>query len=354
MATQQQPTAQTDGQTPVDQDERISQTALAVGNLPDAVKNALIIKRQQNIVAAQIAGTNWGKGLDLATRRALSDWAMRAGLDPATELDVLGGRFYKNAQYYQRRLSELVEQNKVVYAYVEHVENDPRLAKIAADKTDPPRAARALGEMKRREDMRIQYGIPDKAVGASIFHIMLTNVGFEFSAAKWCGGGTRQKDPVGDEFPIETSETRALRRGMRLIAAQNPGLAHLVEVNDDDTIDADIGETLRAGLLRAKNDQIAAAAASIPKPMLQMTAGDPYNLDNTATRARKEGDPIPVETATATMSEAIKSAAVAGVVREDPYQPEAAAAPSSPAAPEFIDDRDLMSPEERAEADRRK
>jgi hypothetical protein len=320
--------------TDPDRDESISQTAIAVGLLPEKVKAALIVRRQQNIVTAQIAGTNWGKGLDRDTRRAVADWAARAGIDPATELDVLGGRFYKNAQYYQRKLSEIVEAGKVVYAYVEHVAIDPRLAKIANDSSDPDRQARARKLLQHREDMRIQYNVDDRAKAAAIFHIMLVGVGYEFSAAKWCGGGSRQKDPVGDEFPVETAETRAIRRGMRLIASQNPSLAALVEREgaDDDTIDTDIGETLRAGLLQAKKDQIDSAEqfARMNRPLPALPEGNPYGLDMPLNERRPE--PVAVEV---------------------PKQEPAPAAPSAP-VPEFQDDRDLQTAEERALAERKK
>lgn len=306
------------------------------------MKAALIVRRQQNIVTAQIAGTNWGKGLDLQTRRAVSDWAARAGLDPATELDVLGGRFYKNAQYYQRKLSELVEAGKVVYAYVEHVAIDPRLAKIANDSSNPDRQARARKLLEHREDMRIQYNVDDRAKAAAIFHIMLVGVGYEFSAAKWCGGGSRQKDPVGDEFPVETAETRAIRRGMRLIASQNPSLAALVERDgaDDDTIDADIGETLRAGLLRAKQDQMDSAEqfARMNRPLPALPEGNPYGLEMQLNERRPE--PVAVGSDSDTK-------------REVPKQEPAPAAPSAPVV-EFQDDRDLLTPEERAANEQRR
>lgn len=305
-------------------DDAQSKTQLAIGSLPDAVKAQLTIQRQRNIVAAQIAGTNWGKGLDLETRRALADWANRAGIDPATELNVLGGSFYKNAYYYMRRLSEMADAKMVVYAYVDHVEVDARLVTMANRTDNTEIAAAARAEIDRRTMMRIQYAIPDKATGASIFHIMLTTVPHEFSAAKWCGGGTRAKDPVGDEFPVETSETRSIRRTMRLVALQNPAFKSLVEPNDDDSIDAMIGDKLREGLLRAKQDQIEAAEKLRPKPLMQIGAGDdPYGLETVKT---VKPEKVPVE---APASEAPL-----------PTQPPL----------DFQDDRDLLTPAERAAA----
>jgi hypothetical protein len=193
--------------------------------------------------------------------------------------------------------------------------------------------------------MRIQYNIPDKATGASIFHIMLTDVPHEFSAAKWCGGGTRAKDPVGDEFPVETSETRAIRRAMRLVATTNPSLGALIEPNDDDSIDSMIGETLREGLLRAKQDQIASAAQMRGVPLM-LNSGDPYNLE----RKRKGAEPIPVvEPAVTTMP--IRSSELpptdvdvttggAGATAVDELEPQ--------------NDLDLLTPEERADYEQRR
>lgn len=302
------------------------------------MKQALVLQRQRNIVSAQIAGTNWGKGLDLETRRAISDWGNRVGIDPATELDVLGGSFYKNANYYMRRLSEISDLGRVVYAYVDHVEVDERLEKMTRRTDKPELAAQARDEIDRRTMMRVQYQIPDKAEGAAVFHIMLSTVPHEFSAAKWCGGGTRKKDPVGDEFPVETAETRAVRRCMRLVASQNPAFKPLIEPNDDDSIDGMIGDKLREGLTRAKQDQIASAEQSRGRPLMAASQTDPYAVATIQPNREEISEGVPAERPA--------SAPLALDPIESPVPP------IVPPSEDFQDDRDLLTAAERAERHR--
>lgn len=313
-----------------------SKTKLAVGMLPDDVKHALILARQKNIVTAEIASTNWGKGLDPDTRMRISEWSRAAGIDAATELDVLGGRFYKNAAYYLRKLSEMIEAQIVEYAYIDHVESDARLDTMA--KRGDAAGNVAFVERDRRLMMRLQYAIPDAALGASVAHVKLWSVPVEFTAAKWCGGGTRKSDPVGDSFPVETSETRAFRRVLRLVASQNPQFKSIVEPNDDDAIDAQIGDDLRAGLATAKAQQ---AVSIVPRPLMALGAG----------RSGYES-PDSAPTNTATLASVASIAASSAGKEPDPY----ADAPKAAAAPASVDqnDLDLMSAAEREEYEARK
>jgi hypothetical protein len=365
MATQQQPQPTTDQQQstsppanaspattssadPVD--DPTSKTALAIGTLPEEIKNALILKRQQNIVSAQIAETNWGKGLDRDTRRAIADWAQRVGIDPATELNVLGGNFYKNAYYYLRRQAELLEIGVIEYAYAEHVEVSKPLAEMA--RRDDAAGKWAKEELDRRAMQRIMYNIPPEAVSSVVWHIKVRGVQIEFVGVKWCGGGTRKKDPVGDEFPVETSETRAARRAMRMLADWNPGnpkiRAILKDAADDDNIDADIGETLRRGLMQAKQDAERALENAKLKPIMLSPGDDPYGVQ----APRKEGDPVPVvdsrqinigEMPTSqARTEPVETAAPTQTEREPGEEPGE------------IDDLDLLSPDERRDYEARK
>lgn len=328
-----------------------------MGSLPDSVKQALILRRQQNIVTAQIAGTNWGKGLDQDTRRAIAEWSARVGIDPATELNVLGGNFYKNAYYYLRRLSEFVERRIVIYAYADHVEVDSRLVTMTQRTDVPELAAEARKEIDRRTMMRIQYNIPDPAKGATVFHLKLTNTPYEFTAAKWCGGGTRQKDPVGDEFPVETSETRAIRRTMRLVATHNPQFRALVEPNDDDQVNLEISGTLRDGIARAHEDMRQTVLQQMGQPLLSAPPDDPYGVAGKAARVpgtmEWEGVKIPIERPTVVDAEPAKRSAA---IRPDVDAGPGGQVPGDTTAPPADDfsDLDLLSPDERRDHEERK
>ncbi len=198
------------------------------GEYPEEVKAALSQRKNQHLIAAKMSEMNWGKGLDEMTRRAVAAYLDRNRLD-LTEVDVLGGNLYRNSRYFKRRLAEMVEDGNVEYVKSDWVQVDKRL--------DLHNDEWSTNEKTRRERIRIEYGIPEAAVGACVFRIKVKGVSIEFTAAKWCGGGTRQKDPVGDAFPIETSESRACRRAMTLCASSIPALRWREEELDDDGVE---------------------------------------------------------------------------------------------------------------------
>lgn len=238
---------------------RINQDAV-----PERITQALAQKKTLHLVAAKMSEMNWGKGMDEMTRRAVAAYLERHQLD-LTEVDVLGGTLYRNSRYYKRRLAEMVEDGLVVYAKSDWVQNDLRLDAMAADNN-----AWAIGEKQRRAQLRIEYGIPEAAVGACIFRIMLHTVQQEFTAAKWCGGGTRKSDPVGDQFPMETSETRACRRAVTLCASSIPALRWREEEMDEQGTDLTVAIRESRGALEVEPPRHAA-------PIQQLPEGDPYS-----------------------------------------------------------------------------
>src|SRR5690348_8877437 len=98
-----------------------------VGVLPPELQHALALRKMRNQVAGQLASQNWGKSLDLETRRAIADWGQQFRVDVTTEIHVLGGNVYLNAAFYLRQLSEMISAGLVEYAYADHIEDDPRL-----------------------------------------------------------------------------------------------------------------------------------------------------------------------------------------------------------------------------------
>lgn len=203
-----------------------SKTQRAIGKLPPEMQAMVELRRANNIIAAQIAETNWGKGMDLETRRAISEWGRRHEIDVTTQINVLGGSIYINANFYIGRLAKMVERGIVEYAVADHVESDPRLSEYPE-------------EAKRRRLERIRYQLPENAKSSVVARIKLFKVPVEFTAAKWCGNrGTNSsgkfKDPVGEEFPVETSETRALRRVLKLLVSHIPDEVRRIEQAEED------------------------------------------------------------------------------------------------------------------------
>jgi hypothetical protein len=55
--------------------------------------------RERNAMVAQIRGTQWGLGI--------------MGLDPVRHVEVLGGRIYLTAEFYQERGAKLIREGLV-------------------------------------------------------------------------------------------------------------------------------------------------------------------------------------------------------------------------------------------------
>jgi hypothetical protein len=221
--------------------------------LPDTIKTALQLRAYQRTTIEAIAKTNWGKNMDAYTARNIAAWALQYGIDAATEIEVLGGNIYLNAKFYLRGLAHMIAAGRVEYIILEHIEADPRLA-------DFPE------EAKKRQWARIENQVPEAAVSAVVAHIKLKGVPVEFVGCKWAGGrGKRQtqngekfKDPIGEEFPVETSETRAIRRAMRMMISHVPDEARRHE-EIADSAELELGNVIRDAQARAKVDMQRAA-----------------------------------------------------------------------------------------------
>lgn len=225
--------------------------AQVVGKLPPSLEAVIRQteerdRKAQIFVVAQIGNLNWGKNLDEVTRRSIAEYGRQFDVDPTTEIDILGNRIYLNNKYYFRQLSLMVHEGLVEYAYEEFVHIDSRLD-VRANEAEPVGANAAeielwsgsrldaRKEIKRREDQRIEFGIPDEAEGSCIFHLKLRSVDREFTGVNWCGGGTGDHkaqgkgDPVGDMEPVKTAATRAARRCLMKASARIPSYAKKIQ-----------------------------------------------------------------------------------------------------------------------------
>lgn len=241
----------------------------AIGKLPPAIQQQLELRKLSNQIAGKLAEMNWGKALDLATRRAVADWGRQFRVDVTTEIDVLGSNIYLNARYYLRRLAEMIESGVVEYAYADHIEDDVRLERLGAE---------GEAESRRRLLERIAHQVPEKSVSATAFRMKLRNMDREIVGVKWCGGGTRQSDPVGDKFPVEASESRAARRAMRQVSSHVPKITEEIAAIEDA---ADlVGEQI--GTAKGEFEKMERVASIEPKPIAAPSnpSEDPYGLND--------------------------------------------------------------------------
>ncbi len=226
--------------------------------LSPRVEALLADKRAQAQMIASISELNWGKGMSYEMRRAMGSYCRRNGLDPR-EIHILGGNIYRNGKYWLRRLSELVQDNHIEYARIQFINHDPRIeadvatydalakdASLSDEERQKYAAHRDLSraEMMMRRDLRIKHRVPEEAAAAAVAIVKakwLTEetVGCKFivmGRKKQTRDGPKIADPVGEEFPTETVETRAWRRCLRIIASTNPALKAVEEELKDDEL----------------------------------------------------------------------------------------------------------------------
>lgn len=191
-------------------------TAVARPTLSPATEAMIAERRALNEVSRQVANLSWGKALDQNTTRAIAEYCRRFHIDPATEIDILGGRIYRNAAYFLRRGAELLRRGIVTDIQVQHINADTRLDALVARNVPG-----AQEETDRRALARITHNIPDAAKGAAVVRITLQS-GAIVEGANYAGV---DKDPVGTANPGKTAESRAYRRAWRLLVDTIPELA---------------------------------------------------------------------------------------------------------------------------------
>jgi hypothetical protein len=182
-------------------------------NLAPEVDARIAENKARNAVARAIRGTQWGKDLGPDGAYALAEYCRANGLDPVRHVEVLGGRPYLTAEYYRERAAAFIRAGVVIPQPIDFINADPRLQTLA-DAGDEW----AKGETTRRLRERIRLNAPEKAAAIAVKRIVVAKTGELIEGANWCGGGVRQRDPVGDAEPTKTAETRAERRAWRQLA----------------------------------------------------------------------------------------------------------------------------------------
>ena len=194
--------------------------------------------RERNAMVAQIRGTQWGLGIDSRVARAVAHYCLEAGLDPVRHVEVLGGRIYLTAEFYEERAAPFIRAGEIVPHEPEFINVDPRLDALATD-PDVETAAWAKAEKLRRTKARIEHNAPEAAIATCVRRATIAATGKTIVGVNWCGGGTRKKyasggvlkdaDPIGDLEPSKTSVTRAGRRMWKQVADVIADYGHVVK-----------------------------------------------------------------------------------------------------------------------------
>lgn len=249
---------------------------LPVGKFPAHIQAQLDERKTMSRVAAAIAGMSWGRELNLEARVAIARWGQQHNIDVTTEIDILGSKPYLNGRFYLNRAAELQRAGVIAYMRADNVTADARLDALAQSE-DAETTRKAKAERDRRAMARIEYGAPDKAACVIVARIGVRRGQevTEFAAAKWTGNGTRERDPVGDKFPVETAETRAYRRALRLLVSHVPHMKAWVDASTDD------GEIIVEAIAESIAETAAANVddAHLLKGGTRMVATEPYDDD---------------------------------------------------------------------------
>jgi len=190
--------------------------------LPPAVQEAIEANRVKNAIVQQIKGTMWAKDLSGETIRAVAQYCRENGLDPVRHVEMLGGRIYLTAEFYQERGAPFVRDGSIRVGQTDFIHADPRLDEVAKG-ADEELAAWAKKEKSRRLMLRIRHGVPENAKAAAIVPLTVVASGTVYEGVNWCGG-LAKKDPVGDAEPTKTAETRSARRAWKRAVEAVPQL----------------------------------------------------------------------------------------------------------------------------------
>lgn len=218
-------------------------TAVSTKRQLTPAQQALVDERRlQSALVQQIKGATWGQQWNADTIAAVATWAREHDVDPITEIDVLGGTLYVKAAHFIRVLSQLVGAGLIDYHRPDWVHVDKRLEKLA-DKGDEE----AKHEANRRLRERILHNLADEATHACVYRIKHRLMDEEVTGAKEFVPGKR-KDPVGEAMPMETIETRAIRRAMRKLQQAVPQM-RFARTDDDATVQV-------AEIVKGNHDQL--------------------------------------------------------------------------------------------------
>jgi hypothetical protein len=160
-------------------------------------------QRMLGQIVSALASQTWGQRMTPTLRRATAQYCLAYGIDPLTELDMLGGNPYPNAEFYLRKLGELRIAGIVADYWLDNLTNDPELLlKAGSDKVPETVREWSRGEHWRRWQRRRELGAKEEAEAVCACHIVLATppgvpYGHPIVGWKQGGGGTSIKQPRG-------------------------------------------------------------------------------------------------------------------------------------------------------------
>jgi hypothetical protein len=276
--------------------------------------------------ALTIAITNeaWGTALSAQMRHAVAEYMRRHRLD-VSEVDVLGGKIYRNGYYYRRRIAEMRTRGMVDWTDGEHIGPDARLESLMTSE-DAELARKAKAEHERRLFERIRWAVPEDATHAYVVRIKLKGDQKVLEGCDWITPertrktkfGEKIADPIGAEEPEKTVITRAWRRAGLLAAAEIQELK-----SEEATLDAE-AEVVEATVEQIQDEEDARAALSQRKPSMLASGEQPYGEVTTPTSQPREAETVVVSESQRPDPAVVQQ----GLALEDPYADDATPAPA--------------------------
>lgn len=172
---------------------------------------------QQTKIVQQLAdlvlAESWGNKVSPALRQQMIRFALDIGADPVRHIDVLGGKPYLNAAFYQELIASLPDFVRPEITWVHD------MAELNPE------------EREARRALRVRWGVPTKiAATVGVFRgerdaaekkpdipilaACIVELHFKergpFFGVKW--SPSRAKDDVGMDFPEQSALTRAWRK----------------------------------------------------------------------------------------------------------------------------------------------
>lgn len=305
---------------PTDEPERKAPVGLTAKG-----KSRWLEIRARNAMIQAINNETWGGQLSRKQAAAFAEFMRRFKLD-ISEIDNLGGRPYRNGRYYLRKTAELVAQGRVEWCKPRHIGPDARLDELAKAGDEW-----AINERNDRLRECIRLGVPADAKVAYLVVVKMKELALPTEGVKWWSPGRKKRtrngevnaDPVGDENPITSTETRAWRRAGRLYAAEIP---ELYESEQEMEFAAEaIGRVAVDEAEEAEGVVITPPLAITQGPARPIVPGE-YGNENAANWApdggHKAGVAEPVRVVSTPATDAQRNEASRAAAEPDPYEPD--------------------------------
>src|SRR6478735_2189590 len=100
---------------------------------PEPVQTAIDLARMKRAVAKEVAKLSWGAAMTREACEAIAEWGQQHQVDVTTEIYILGNRIYLNADFYKRKLGEMIAALLVDGFRSDFIHHDLRLEKLATE-----------------------------------------------------------------------------------------------------------------------------------------------------------------------------------------------------------------------------